>query len=243
VSDELRPEDLDTLLDLQRTDSRLARLQHLLDELPEQRTLDETLARIKQLELEQDETRVALAEAEPAVRQHEREIDVLVTRKEAEQARLYAGEITNPREHQALKAEIDGVERRIGEHEDDLLEAMERVEAVETAIAERDEVIEQLQRQAEAEATTRDEAASAHLAEKAELEVTRDKQRERIPDALLERYDAVRERVGGGVAVGELVDGACTACRIDMPMVEVRELQDGPPLTVCPECRRLLVVS
>ena len=115
--------------------------------------------------------------------------------------------------------------------------------AIETTIADRGADIDRLQQQAEAEATARDEAASSHLADKAELEVTREKQRERVPGDLLARYDAVRERVGGGVAVGELVDGACTACRIDMPMVEVRELQDGPPLTECPQCRRLLIVG
>ncbi len=221
MSDEYGPEDLDGLLELQRIDSRIARLDHLLGELPEQRALEETRERIRELTEAQDATRVELERIEPDQRRHEREIDVLGERKEAEQVRMYSGDITNPRELQAAKNEVESVQRRIEEHEESLLEVMEAVEALETTLSTRQEEIGALE---------------------AELEVARDRQREALPAALVARYDATRERLGGGAAVGELVDGQCTACRIEMPMVEARELRDGPPLNECPECRRLLIV-
>ncbi|MFP4149875.1 MAG: C4-type zinc ribbon domain-containing protein, partial [Nitriliruptoraceae bacterium] len=37
-------------------------------------------------------------------------------------------------------------------------------------------------------------------------------------------------------------DNACTACRLTMSRADVGELLAGPPLTTCPQCRRLLVV-
>lgn len=242
MSDEYEPEDLDGLLELQRIDSRIARLEHLLGELPEQQALDETRDRIRQLSEDQDATRVELERVEPEQRRHEREIDILGERKEAEQVRMYSGEITNPRELQAAKNEIDSVQRRIEQHEEELLAVMETVEGFETTLRQRQQEIEELEARASEQETARDDAAAGHVVEKAELEVARDKQREALPDALVTRYDATRERLGGGAAVGELVDGACTACRIEMPMVEARELRDGPPLNECPECRRLLIV-
>lgn len=242
MSDEYGPEDLDGLLELQRIDSRIARLDHLLGELPEQQALEETRDRIRELTEAQDATRVELERVEPEQRRHEREIDVLGERKEAEQVRMYSGDITNPRELQAAKNEVESVQRRIDEHEESLLEVMEAVEALETTLSTRQEQIGALEASAAEQETERDEAAASHVAEKAELEVARERQREALPEALVARYDATRTRLGGGAAVGELVDGQCTACRIEMPMVEARELRDGPPLNECPECRRLLIV-
>jgi uncharacterized protein len=236
------PDELELLLELQATDSRLRRIEHQLDDLPEQQQLDTAEARVVELGHELDDVRVELDRAAAEQRQLEREVDVLTERRDAEQARLYDGTVGSAREMKAVEAEIETTVRRIGEHEDLLLAALERVEGLENRVAALDQ-----ERTAEQERTVtltaaRDDAASGLLAELGELKVVRDDQVRRLPPELVSRYEAVVQRTGGGVGVGKLEGNACTACRIDLSMADVGELYAGPPLTTCPQCRRLLVV-
>jgi hypothetical protein len=130
-----RPEQLDLLLELQATDSRIRRLEHQLDDLPEQQQLDACLARVEQLEQDHADTRVQLDRAGAAQRQLERETEVLTQRRDAERARLYDGSVANAREMKAVEAEIETTERRISEQEDLLLEVLEKVEQLEASVA------------------------------------------------------------------------------------------------------------
>jgi uncharacterized protein len=234
-------EQLDLLLELQSTDQSIRRLQHQLDDLPEQQQLDATLARIEELTRTHADSQVELDRASAEQRQLERETDILTTRRDAERARLYDGTVHNPREMKAVEAEIETTERRIADHDDLLLEVMERVEQLEAQAAALLTERENERARSEALLVARDDAAKGILAELGELQAQRDAQAGGLPADLLERYQAVAERAGG-TGVGRLENEACTACRIQMSKVDIGELYAGPPLTTCPQCRRLLVV-
>lgn len=242
MSDDFRPEQLRELLELQQTDLKIRRIKAKLDDLPEQRELDEAEAKATELREQHDAIRVDLDRAEAEQRKIDGEIDLLKQRKDAEHARMYSGEISSPKAVQSLRAEIDATERRISENEDALLEVMEKVETLQGQADELTTQHDAITSEVETLSEKRDTAAQGLLAEKAELEVQAEKQREGIPDELLARYDAKAEKLGG-MAVGELADGMCTACRIEFPYSELNELLDGPDLATCPQCSRLLVVS
>lgn len=234
-------EQLDLLLDLQATDHRIRKLEHQLDDLPEQRAMAESRQRVTELGEALDETRIELERAAADQRRLEREVDVLSERRDAERSRLYDGSVTNQREMQSLEAEIASVERRVTEHEDELLEALEAVETLENRLAtlEADRAAEE-QRFGELE-VARDDAAKGLLAELGELKATRKAQTEGLPADLLERYEHIAGRTGG-TGVGKLDGNACTACRIDLSWADVNDLLNGPPLATCPQCQRLLVI-
>lgn len=234
-------EDLELLLELQHSDSRIRRLRRQLGDLPEQRELDAVQESITTLEREHDDLRVELDRAAAGQRQLEREVDILSQRRDAERQRLYDGTVVNAREMKAVEAEIATTERRISEQEDQLLEVLEQVEALELRASALIDGREDAARQVEVLGAARDAAAKEILAELAELDSLRDRQAAQLPDDLRQRYVAAAER-GGGTGVGELEGDACTACRIQLSKVDISELLSGPPLTTCPQCRRLLVV-
>ncbi|MFU8840705.1 MAG: zinc ribbon domain-containing protein [Nitriliruptoraceae bacterium] len=234
-------EELDLLLELQATDHRLRKARHQLDELPEQQLLEDALARAGTLSREHDDVRVELERASARQRQLEREVEVLTQRRDAERARLYDGTVGNAREMKAVEAEIETTIRRIDEHEELLLEVLEAVEALETRAADLVVADEQVRSRATELEQERDEAAKHVLAELGELQADRDRRAAQLPADLLARYEAAAVRAGG-TGVGKLVDNACTACRLTMSRADVGELLAGPPLTTCPQCRRLLVV-
>ena len=235
-------DDLELLLQLSDTDAELARIAARLDDLPEQRAVDEATTRLREVEREGASLRVEVTTAEAEQRRLERDVEQYRHRLDVERARLYGGEITNAREMQSAEAEIAATEARIDEREEAMLESMELVDGLEERIEDRARSAEQTSAEiAELEAA-RDDAARALLADRAELAAQRDRLREQIGDDAVIAYDAVRQRVTAGAAVGELRGRSCSACRIELPHAEVNELRDGPPLATCPSCRRLLVV-
>ena len=233
--------ELDLLLELQATDHRVRKLRHQLDDLPEQQQLEATLATAGELDRQHDDVRVELERASSRQRQLEREIEVLSERRDVERSRLYDGSVGNAREMKAVEAEIETTARRIDDHEEQLLEVLEQVEGLEATAAQLVADGEQARARATELEAARDAAAKHLLAELAELEADRARRAEQLPAELLVRYEAAAERAGG-TGVGKLVDNACTACRLTMSRADVGELLAGPPLTSCPQCRRLLVV-
>jgi uncharacterized protein len=234
-------EQLDLLLELQATDHRIRKLEHLLDDLPEQQALEASREQVLAYGRAHDEVRLELERAGVEQRRLEREVDVLSERRDAERSRLYDGTITSQRQMQSLEAEIGSVERRLSEHEDALMEVLENVEELEQRLAglENDRVVEE--RRVDALTDERDQAAKELLAELGELKAARERQAQGLPPDLLERYERIAERTGG-TGVGKLEGHACTACRLDLSMADVNDLLTGPPLAICPQCQRLLVI-
>ncbi len=233
--------ELDALLELQDLDSQIRRLRHQLASLEEQQLLDEAEGRVEQLNEHHDDTKLDLDRAGAEQRQLEREIDVLTQRRDAEKSKLYDGTVTNAREMRSVEAEIETTVRRLDEHEELLLEVLERVEQLEAQLAALADEIASEQDRVSALAQARDTAAASLLAQLAELEVSRDHQAGDIDADLRTRYETVVERTGG-VGIGQLDGQACSACRVELSMADVNELLTGPRLTTCPQCRRLLVI-
>jgi len=233
--------DLAVLLELQGADDAVRRLEHQLAGLPEQRVVTELTSRDDRLAAQEAEVADRHAAGLREQRQIEEEIDGLTRRRDEERVRLYDGSLSNVREVQAVEAEISSTERRRGEHEEQLLEVMERVEAVAAELADLRRLRGGLAVELEAARAARDEAAGELGARIAAARAVREPIAARLPEGLGPRYEAAASR-GGGTGVGVLRDGACSACRLTFSGVELNALLTGPSLTDCPQCRRLLIV-
>ena len=241
MSDGPTSEDLDRLLTLQGVDDDVRRLEHQLDGLAEQRTLDELLQQDATLAEGDAELEERLEAARREQRQVEGEIDALGQRLDEERTRLYEGSLSTAREIQAAEAEIASTTRRRSEHEDQMLEVMERVEELEARHTELRDVRAALAGRIAEATAARDAAAQDLIARIAEVQVRRDPIAAALPADLLARYEEAARR-SGGTGVGVLRANACTACRITFPMSEINGYLTGPPLTTCSQCRRLLIV-
>lgn len=236
------PEQLDGLLALSNTDAEIRRLQKRLDDLPEQQQLEAAQQEHTNLEQARADRTLDQDQAQAVAAREDREVAQLRERLAAEQQRMYGGEITNAKELQSMKAEIDSVQRRIDEHEDAELEAMQQAEEIDGEIADLDRQIAATSQRVDELVVLRDEAARQIMAQIAELEVQAERQRGPLPADLLAQYDQARERFGGG-AVGQLEGDRCTVCGISLSYADLNALYEGPPLASCPSCQRLMVVA
>lgn len=230
------------LLDLQRVDSGIDRLEQRKADLPEQRELDELNEQRSGLSVTHAEAQASLDAVAREQTKLEIEIQQIDDKVAHEQGRLYSGEVSNPKELANIQAELDALRRRKVHLEDQELEVMERRESIEkehgdlvTAVADLDAKI--------ADATARRDAASIEI--ETELKRLAEERAQLVPtisSEVLELYEDIRAR-RGGVAVGSLVEGTCRACGLPLSPMQRDEIKRGDdPIIRCENCRRLLVI-
>jgi len=176
-------------------------------------------------------------------RQRKLELDletILADRKERSDL-CYGGTISGPKELSALQQKIDELSRNADRHEDMILDLLEEIEAVEAAVAEQQESLEQLAGQHKSVADTYERTTSQAREEIAELRERRETVVGATDDALVREYEAIRERFGG-IAVAVLRGGTCTACNVAVPRVLHPMIERGTAAVRCESCRRILVI-
>lgn len=233
---------LEQLLSVQEHDTTIAQLEHRRTNLPERATLADITAQeadLAERRTELDERRAELARSQ---KRFEDEIASVEAKRAEEDARLYSGSITAPRELQALQDELATLGRRTSELEDDLLEVLTDLEPVEASAAALDDevrVLAERRRQAE---TSLAEAESELDAEMATVRAARDEAASGLTAEVLADYEARRRQLGG-IAVARLNGSSCGGCHLTLSAVEIdriRKLPADEPAT-CEECGRMLV--
>ena len=235
-------ESMRPLLELQRVDSGIDRLNQRKADLPEQRELDdlnEQRNTIGVTHAEQQATLDAVAREQTKLETEITQIDDKVTH---EQSRLYSGEVSNPKELANIQAELDALRRRKAHLEDQELDVMERRELLEkehgdvaTAVADLDAKI--------ADATSRRDHSSVEIEH--ELKRLAEERGQLVPTLhpeVVELYEDLRGRKGG-VGVGALESGTCRACGLPLSPMQRDEIKkSNDPIIRCENCRRLLVI-
>jgi len=230
------------LLELQRVDSGIDRLNQRKADLPEQRELDELTGQRSEIAVthaEQQANLDAVAREQTKLETEITQIDDKVTH---EQSRLYSGEVSNPKELANIQAELDALRRRKAHLEDQELDVMERRESLEkehgdvaTAVGDLDAKI--------ADATARRDHASVEIED--ELKRLAEERAGIVPQLhpeVIELYEDLRARKGG-VAVGALENGTCRACGLPLSPMQRDEIKKtDDPIIRCENCRRLLVI-
>jgi uncharacterized protein len=237
-------EEQHALLELQRHDSAVDRLNARRGSLPEDARLAELAAGLAAVDQLAAERRGSLATLRRDQARLEDEIDMVTRKARNEEERAASGKVTSPKELTAIQEEVASLKRRQVALEDDLLERMEQRETLEAELAELDGRRETLT----AEQTEVTRARDAVL-----VEIDRDLATEqsaaeavapRIGGELRALYDQIRRRQGG-VGVAALAGDTCQGCRVSISPVELAAVRKLPSETIkrCENCRRILVVE
>ena len=232
----------DRLLELQELDTSIDRLGTRRRHLESGADVDEARGVVEKAEERVGELRMALDSVRSEERRLDHDVSSLEQRIAAEQGRLYDGSVANPKELQAIQAEIAGLRSRKSRLEDEELEQMERREelegrlpALEAELKEARERLDRLEESAERELT---EIA-------AELERGRSEREGLIPEfdeELLELYEDLRSSKKG-VGAARLVDGVCQGCHEKLSPLYLDRLKRAEGIRRCENCRRILMLE
>lgn len=158
---------------------------------------------------------------------------------EQNQAKLYGGRITNPKELEDLQLEFKALNNYLAVLEERQLEAMIETDRAEEdlniAAAEVEAVTAQLETDhsslTEEKIALEEKIASLQSKKQAFLS-----SRE-IPD--LEIYKKLRASLGG-IAVTVMVSSSCSSCGASIPSAVEQEARSPEKLAFCPTCKRIL---
>ena len=228
------------LHELQIIDSHIGRLERELTSLAEKRTLDLKLSELGRLGKISSDKAHLLHEEQAEQKVFEDKISGLTNKVAREEARLYSGKISNPKELKGIEDEVKALKSHRDSDETKLLEI---IEAIEELSAEQTKLNEQLQ-------TARAEADLAQAGyERASGDVDAQLrqasgQREEILKAVapdtLKLYDRLKHEKQG-LAVAQLDGSTCGGCHMELPAQELDRVVAEEQVWRCPHCRRILV--
>ena len=228
------------LLELAEVDAELARAEHRRRTLPVLAEITEIEQAVRSRHDATVAVQSTLADLDRDAKRQEKEIDAVRAREDRDKALLDAG--TLPTKQLAdLEHELATLQRRQSALEDDLLELMERREAVQ-ADGQHAEV--ELARAEEklGEATKRRDEAFADIdTVTARRGADRVRLVPRIDEPLLKLYEQCRAR--GGIGAALLRARKCGACRIELDRSAIARIRDTAPDEVlrCEECGAIQV--
>jgi hypothetical protein len=230
-----------TLLQLQRVDSTIDRLQARLAHLPEQAALDALEAKAQDLDAQIAERQAVFDDVSTRQRRLDFEVDTLVQKIRAESGRLYSGVVNNAKELQDISREVEALKRRKSVLEDNDLEVMEERDGVEKELEALTSERSSLSAEIERGRLSRDQAAAETGLQLTAAEAERQRWVPRVDPQLLKVYDTIRASKGG-VGAAAMVDGTCQGCHMRLPAQEAERVRTVGGLVRCDECQRILVV-
>jgi predicted nucleic acid-binding Zn-ribbon protein len=228
------PTDLEQLVELQRVDLELARLNAQLAAIP--KTIARIDAQLAAARKRVEEARAAIKAGETAKRQYEQEIQSL--NEKILKFRGQSSSIKNNEQYKALLSEIAHAEGEIATFEEKILELMlnadslqSQLHAAEAALKAESAEIE-LQKAAAEKAGEADRTAAAQAREQSQA------LRKGVDETLLATYDRILK--SRGYAVAEVLEHRCTACQVMLRPQVLSNIRAAQEVVHCDSCGRML---
>lgn len=212
--------------------------------MPEQVALSELTERRTDISTRHGRLQTEVADLAREQRKADADVEQVKTRRARNDDRITAGQVSDPKQLQAMGHENETLAKRISDLEDAELEVMERLESAQNEFDGLGQELADLDDGSVELARARDEAAAEVAREQTDALAERERLVADIPGALLALYDRLREQLGG-VGVGILHQKRCGACHLDIGAADLARMLAAPSDEVlrCEECNRILVRS
>jgi uncharacterized protein len=227
---------LETLMELQKTDSLLSQLESLKGDLPLQ---------VERLRKDLSDAEKNLETQEKGLENNKREsgameieIASLDAKLKTYQNQLF--EVKTNREYDAVTHEIDSVKSDISKKENRQIELMEASEALTKSIGAAKETLERLKVEFEKKQADLGKKQEATEREELALKDKRMKLLRGIDAKTLSGYERIR-KAKNGLALVPVVHNACGGCHKTLPPQKVLEIRDMDRMYVCETCGRIIV--
>jgi len=234
--------ELDVLLTLQERDSTLEHLLHRHQTLPERAALHDAEATAGALDARIASTRAERDKVAREEQQLDDEATSLAAKAKEVDQRMYSGEVSSPKELQAMQADIDQLRRHQRSVENRELELMEIREPLDAAVAELEQQRATVGADVDRFAAALGAAEAEVIAEMQTERAARDEIAAGIDPDLVREYERCRA-AAKGAGVARLVGTTCQGCHLSIPAIEAEQIKrsGGQPIAHCDNCGAILV--
>jgi uncharacterized protein len=231
--------ELDKLIDLQRTDTDLRRLKKQLDTAEARRAeieqeFEQHASSIREVQSRRDSLIAKRADLERQIAENKTYL---------ERADRNLKHAQNQKEYETAMRETDALQKQIAAFETQIVETMEELEGVETELADRADEINSLDSKRDAALSEFEAALAADRNEFEKQTAHRAEAFAQLPAQLASVYNRLAQRSRDGIAVAEVVGGACSACYMHLrPQVQLN-VKKGDEIITCESCTRILYIQ
>ncbi|HML21041.1 MAG TPA: C4-type zinc ribbon domain-containing protein [Aggregatilinea sp.] len=223
-----RLQKIDTELDARR--ARLRKINVLLEGNTELRAARSAVEALKN----------DLAPHEAHVKDMTLENQSVISQASELSARLYGGEVSNPKELQEMEDKIAELKRRRSQLETDLLEEMMVVEELQSSLAAASDTLSAAEAAWSGDQTSLREEQKRVKKEGRALKADRETALAAVDPENQALYEELRTQ-RQGIAVALLKGDTCTGCWVDQTANVVQEVRRGKGIVTCTSCGRILV--
>jgi predicted nucleic acid-binding Zn-ribbon protein len=228
------------LLELAKVDAELSRVEHRRRTLPELAQIDEAEKLVRDRRDKLVATETAASDLDREIARQEKEIESVRAREDRDRKLLESGSV-QAKQMNDIQHELETLARRQAALEDDLLELMERREALEMDAQRTGAEVDKAEQTLADARHRRDENVADLDTTQARREEDRAKLVPQFPEPLLKLYERVRAHKGIGAAL--LRSRRCGACQLDIDRNAISEIKSAPADAViqCENCGAILV--
>jgi predicted nucleic acid-binding Zn-ribbon protein len=230
------------LLDLQQIDARADLLRHQRATLPELAEIAQLRETRLQWEREQIDAQIVVDDLTAEQEKVDADVESVKARRQRDRDRMDQGLISNPKDLERMSHELETLQRRITDLEDQEIEVMERLEEAQSGLDTLTEQITAADARLADLVASRDTKAAEIDQQLADLDAERTPAGDGLPADLLGLYDKLRAGKGG-VGAAALRARECGGCRLTLDNAELALIKAAPADEVirCEECQRILV--
>lgn len=170
----------------------------------------------------------------------ELEAQALAEQIETKDKELMSGRVSQPKELEALQANVEALRRQRSSVEDSGMDALLHVEALNQQLAAVQESLRQIESKWQGSQAELQQENAKYKRIYTQIKQQRDAIAQALPPADLKYYEDLRARKAG-VAVSPLQNGQCGVCHIMVPTGVVSAVRSRKGEAVlCPSCGRIL---
>ena len=228
-------EQLSYLIELQKLDLIIGRIIFKKSELPEKiAQMDEEFAVFAK---DVEESKKKFEELNKLQSEKEEKLKKGIDSMKKTKDRLL--EVKTNKEYQAVLKEIETIEKKNSEIEDEIISGLDQIDHMRIVVREKEKDYETRKSECEKERKKLEIELGQLDCDLANTEKRADTLREQIRDELLKRYEMIKGR-RNGIAVASVWREVCSGCHMNIPPQMYIELQRSPDLLFCPNCNRIV---
>lgn len=231
--------DLSKLVELQITDTRIRQLKENIE------TAEERRAGLEQ-EFEQHASSIREIQnkkAEAEAKKKTLETSVTEAKTGLDRAARNLTTAQDQKQYEASMRESDSLNKQISNFENGILEQLEIIEESENTLKERSDEVANLDSDWDKKQKAFDAKLRKDKRDLTKLEKERTSVVEEITPRLGNAYNRLITRSRDGIAVAEVVEGACSACFMSLRKQLIVQLRTTQEILTCESCTRILYIG
>ncbi len=227
---------LQTLINLQAIDTRIAALEADAARLPKEIAAIHAAVEDARKQVETTKTRLDAARKDQRAR--EKDLEVVQAKRSKNEARLY--EVKTNKEYSAVLTEIEDIKQEKARMEEEVLVLMEAQERLTGDIREAETRFKQREGEGRGQEATLKEQLRGIETDLAAMRTERKELAAQLPAPILADYDRILRARAGLALVPVAKPNFCGACRMTITPQRLQELRAQSSLIPCESCGRYL---